>query len=65
MRYAALVLLTVAMVAQAATAFLVSSHMGQSVTGQSAIICVYSYNGQQFSRAYPLGNMCPMSVEVQ
>jgi len=50
--------------AQAATAFLVSSRTGSSVTGQAVWICTYQYGGQHFERVFPLSTMCPMSVEV-
>jgi hypothetical protein len=48
----------------AATAFLVSQRMGLSVTGQSITVCTYAYGSQQFERAFPMGQMCPMSVVV-
>lgn len=65
MKYALLALIIVSMPVLAATAFLQSQHMGTSVTGQSISICVYAYNGHQFERAIPIGQMCPMSVDVQ
>ncbi len=61
-----LLLLAIAMVAPAwaATAYFVGQRVGTSVTGQAINICTYQYGGQQFEKAFPIGTMCPMSVEV-
>jgi hypothetical protein len=49
----------------AATAYLVGQTTGTSVTGQAINVCTYQYGTQRFQRAYPFGQMCPTSVEVQ
>lgn len=51
--------------AEAAMAFLVSQHPGQSVTGQPIMVCTYVYQGRQFERAVPAGGLCPSNIEVQ
>ena len=59
------VLLAVSLPALALTAILVSTRYGTSVSGQSIVICTYTVNGQQFERYYPVGSVCPPSVNVQ
>lgn len=49
----------------AATAALVGQRLGHSVTGQNVIICTYQIGPQRFERAFPMGEQCPMTVEVQ
>lgn len=51
--------------AQGMMAMLVSQSMGTSVTGQTIVVCLYSYGNTRFERYYPLGNMCPLSIQVQ
>lgn len=62
----ALIVLAAALPALAATAYLVGTRMGTSITGQPALICTYQYGASQFDRAFPvtMGN-CPTSIEVQ
>ena len=49
----------------AMTAFLVSQRTGTSVTGMMINICVYNYAGHRFEEAFPMGEMRPLSVEVE
>lgn len=46
-------------------ATLVGQRVGQTVTGQSAVICTFQVNGQHFDKLYPLGSSCPLGLAVQ
>lgn len=37
----------------------------QTVTGQSVVRCHFQYSGQEFTKLYPFGTICPMSIEVE
>lgn len=65
MKYALILVALVSGVAWGATAYLVSSSMGTSVTGQAINICTYQYGTTQFQRIFPMGQMCPLNIEVQ
>jgi hypothetical protein len=51
--------------AMTVTATLVSSRIGTTVTGQSVVICTYSYGGQKFEKLFPIGTNCPISIQIQ
>jgi hypothetical protein len=61
----AVALLAVALPAYALVAILIAQRYGTSVTGQSILICTYSAAGTTFERLYPMGSICPPSVDVQ
>lgn len=66
MRRLVLLLAAVSVPALAASAFLVSSTVGMSVTGQSIWKCVYKYGNQTFVQAIPVASgPCPQMIEVQ
>jgi hypothetical protein len=37
----------------------------QTVTGQTVVRCHFQYSGQEFTKLYPFGTICPMSIEVE
>lgn len=51
--------------ANAALAMLVRQYMGQSVTGQTVVVCVYSYNGREVHQAQRMGTICQPSIQVE
>jgi hypothetical protein len=63
---AAALLFATAGAAYAATAYLVSSRIGMSVTGRSVYVCTYRYGTATFERtiAFDAGP-CPYSIEIQ
>lgn len=66
MRRVALLLAIACASAYGAQAFLVSSTVGMSVTGQSIWKCVYRYGNQTFVQAIPVASgPCPQMIEVQ
>lgn len=37
----------------------------QTVTGRNAVRCHYQYNGQEYTKLFEFGTICPMSIELQ
>jgi hypothetical protein len=50
--------------AHAATAYLVSCDIGESMAGAPIWVGTYMFNGQYFKRGFPATQNCPAAVEV-
>ena len=49
--------------ANAALAKLVRQYVGATAGGEPELVCVYSVDGREFDRRFPVSNFCPMYAE--